>query len=74
MEFSQQEYWSGLPCPPPADLPDPGIELGSPALQVDTLPSEPDLVSSEEGMGKHFHIFKKKKKICCNLGWKLQWG
>ena len=29
MEFSRQEYWSGLPCPPPGDLPDPGIELTS---------------------------------------------
>ena len=38
MGFSRQEYWSGLPCPPPGDLPDPGIEpasLASPALQVD---------------------------------------
>ena len=34
MEFSRQEYWSGLLCPPSKDLPDPGIELGSPALQV----------------------------------------
>ena len=41
MEFSKQEYWSGLPLPPPGDLPDPGIEPGSPALQVDSLPSEP---------------------------------
>ena len=37
MEFSRQEYWSGLPCPPPEDLPDPGMELVSPALQVDSL-------------------------------------
>jgi len=29
MEFSRQEYWSGLPCPPPGDLPDPGIEPAS---------------------------------------------
>ena len=29
MEFSRQEYWSGLPCPPPGDLSDPGIEPGS---------------------------------------------
>ena len=41
MEFSRQEYWSGLPFPSPGDLPDPGIELCSPTLQVDTLPSEP---------------------------------
>ena len=41
MGFSRQEYWSGLPFPSPGDLPDPGIELGSPALQADTLPSGP---------------------------------
>ena len=39
-EFSGQEYWSGYPCPPPRDLPDPGIQSGSPAWQAD-LPSEP---------------------------------
>ena len=32
MGFSRQEYWSGLPCPSPEDLPDPGIEPGSPTL------------------------------------------
>ena len=37
----QQEYSSGLPCPPPGDLPIPGIKLESPALQVDSLPAEP---------------------------------
>ena len=41
MEFSRQEYWSGLPFPSPGDLPDPGIEPGSPALEADALPSEP---------------------------------
>ena len=41
MGFSRQEYWSGLPCPPPGDLPDPGIEPVSPALQADLLQSEP---------------------------------
>ena len=40
-EFSTQEYWSGLPFLSPGDLPDPGIEPGSPALQADTLTSEP---------------------------------
>ena len=39
--FPRQEYWSGLPFPAPGDLPDPGIEPGSPALQLDSLPSEP---------------------------------
>ena len=39
MEFSRQEYWSGLPFPSPGDLPNPGIEHGSPALQADALSS-----------------------------------
>ena len=41
MEFSRQKYWSGLPFPSPGDLPNSGIEPGSPALQADFLPSEP---------------------------------
>ena len=44
MEFSRKEYWSGLPFPPPGNLPDPGIEPMSPvspALQMDSLPTEP---------------------------------
>ena len=41
MEFFRQEYWSELPFPSPGDLPDPGIEPRSPALQADVLPSEP---------------------------------
>ena len=41
MGFSRQEYWSGLPFHSPGDLPNPGIEPGSPALQADALPSEP---------------------------------
>ena len=41
MGFSKQEYWSGLPFPSPGDLPDPGIEPSSPALQADALPAEP---------------------------------
>ena len=41
MEFSKQECWSGLPFPSAGDLPDPGIEPGSPALQADALPAEP---------------------------------
>ena len=41
MEFSRKEYWSGLPFPSPGDLPNPGIEPGCPALQADSLPTEP---------------------------------
>ena len=47
--FSRQGYWSGLPFPSPGDLPDLGIELRSPALQADTLPSEPPGKPFEEG-------------------------
>ena len=39
--FSRQEYWSGLPFPSPGHPPDPEIKFGSPALQADSLPSEP---------------------------------
>ena len=41
MGFSKQEYWSGLPFLSPEDLPDPGVEPRSPALQADALTSEP---------------------------------
>ena len=49
--FSRQEYWSGLPCPPPGNLPNPGTKLtspASPALQVSSLPPElPNSLISE---------------------------
>ena len=48
MEFSRQEYWSGLPFPSPGDLPDPGIEPRSPTLQADALPSELQSLKSEQ--------------------------
>ena len=41
MEISRQEHWSGLPFPSPGDLPELGIKPGSPALQADSLPTEP---------------------------------
>ena len=44
MEFSKQEYWSGLPFLTPGDLPNPGIEPGCPALQADSLLSEPSVL------------------------------
>ena len=46
IEFSRQEYWTGLPFPFPGDFPNPGIEPGSPAVQADTLPSEPQYFKS----------------------------
>ena len=49
MGFSKQEYWSGLPFPSPGDLPGPGIESRSPALEADALTSEPP--------GKYIHMY-----------------
>ena len=49
--FSRQEYWRGLPCPPPGDLSNLGMEPRSPALQVDSLPSEPPEKSKNTGVG-----------------------
>ena len=48
--FSRQKYWRVLPCPPPGDLPNPGIQLRSPTLQVDSLLSEPP--------GKPIYLFR----------------
>jgi len=54
MRFSRQGYWNGLPFPSPGDLPNPGIEPRSPALQVDSLPTELQ--------GKlHPHLIKENK-------------
>ena len=59
MDFSRQEYWSGLPFPSPGDLPDPGIKSKSPSLLADSLSSDP--------LGKphtmKYQTIKKKKEI-----------
>ena len=47
MGFSRQKCWSGLPFPSPGDLPDPGIEPGSPTVGVDALPSKPPVWFTE---------------------------
>ena len=52
MGFSRQEYWSGLPCPPPGDLPNPGIECKSPAWQADSL-----LFSHQEAINIYIHTY-----------------
>ena len=49
--FSKQEYWSGLPCSPPGDLPNPEIKPRSPALQADSLSSEPPGKPKNTGVG-----------------------
>ena len=51
MEFSRPEYWSGQPFPSPGDLPNPGIEPRSPALQVDSLPAGPQGKPKDTGVG-----------------------
>ena len=60
VEFSRQEYWSGLPFPSPEDLPDPGIEPGSPKLQADTLPSQ--------ALGKPF-LFSRSRQRTSGHAW-----
>ena len=57
MRFSRQEYWSGLPFPSPGDLPDPGIEPGSPALQQTLYPL------SHQGSPIVIHTNKKGKYV-----------
>ena len=59
MKFSQQEYWSGLPFPPPGDLPDPGIETGSPSLQADSFPSQQP---GKPPQCLYFHILRAVQK------------
>ena len=62
MGFSRQEYWSGLPFPSSGDLPNPGFEPWSPALQADSLSSEPPMhyifliQSSVDGHLGCFHV------------------
>ena len=51
MEFSRPEYWRGWPFPSPGDLPNPGIEPWSSALQVDSLPAEPQGKPKNTGVG-----------------------
>ena len=61
MGFSRQEYWSGLPFPSPGDLPDPGTEPRSPALQADTLTYEPP------GKPKNIYLFISVLVVACGI-------
>ena len=66
MEFSKQKYWSGLLCPSPGDLPNPVIEPRSPvspALQVDSLPTEPPEKPLSAHISSNFHINLLTKKL-----------
>ena len=80
MGFSRQECWSGLPFLSPGDLPNPGIKPGSPALQADTLPSEPPLlpkyiaktmyiILTKIAMWQISKIIKKKSMVELGLEW-----
>ena len=61
MGFSRLEYWSGLPFASPDDLPNPGIEPGSPLLQVDSLPTEPlEKAQISHLEDRIMEIYKKK--------------
>ena len=63
MELSRQEYWSGLPFPSPGALTDPEIEPGSPALQADSLQSEPPGLLCPSLFQRYLRIFCKA--LCC---------
>ena len=74
VEFSRKEYWSGLPFPSPGDLPNPGMEPRSPALQVDSLPTELLVKTSHYLMdfGHYFYLEQfllfnfRGKEVHCN--------
>ena len=78
MGFSRQECWSGVPFPSPGDLPDPGIEPGSPALRADALPFElPGKPSKIKFIENYLKItFKRKSrvKILHNFSEKIAYG
>ena len=59
MGFSRQEYWSGLPFPPPGDLPNPGTEPRFPALQADSLPTELGGKPFLSSRNSQFAVYKK---------------
>ena len=63
MEFSQKEYWSGLPLPSPGDLSDPGVEPGSPTLQADSLSHQEIPNLNMSGANTHSSIKEKTQKL-----------
>ena len=63
MEFSRPGYWTGWPFPSPGDLPDPGIEPGSPALQADSLPSDPTYKPQERSISIYKDIRSRLRRI-----------
>ena len=57
MGFHRQENWSGLPFPSSGDLPDPGVETGPPALQADSLPTEPPVSFTVPAQKLQYKVF-----------------
>ena len=75
MGFSWQEYWSGLPCSPLGDLPNPGIKLRSPALQVDFSPSEANRGEAETFSFCCFsNAFASKKYATVTYSWEVAYS
>ena len=71
--FSRQEYWSGLPCPSPEDLPSPGIKPRSFTLQADSLPSEPAGKPTNTGGGslsllQGIFLTQESNQVSCIAG------
>ena len=64
IEFSRQESWSRLPFPSPGDLPDSGIEPGSPSLQPDALPSKPPGKPQVNGNFQKLSLCQEQVKAC----------
>ena len=83
MGFSRQEYWSGLPFPPPGDLPNPGTEPRSPALQADSLPSEPpgkpcpssntSVTEAWQGSSPHVGLAEVRRTVSSRRGMAEVW-
>ena len=78
MGFSRQEYWRGLPFPSPGDLPDPGIEPRSAALQADSLPSEPpgktkwnSQKEKDTSIWSYLQVESKTKQTTKTQSWRL---
>ena len=74
MGFSRQEHWNGLPFPSPGDLPDPGIELWSPALQADSSPSEPPGKSTDKLYKKYLNDLDNHNGEPDILEWEVKWA
>ena len=86
MGFSRQEYWSGLPCPPPGDLPDPEIKPSStvtPSLQADSLPlgpmtqTHPELEAREAALqmeNQRIKLLLPQAAPSSSSGSSLRWG